>query len=90
MTVTIRLSKDEEARLSALARRTGRTKSFYVRTAVREYLENLEDVYAADEAIRELKRTGIEPRPLDELIAEAGLTEAELAAAHAANQADRR
>jgi len=28
----------------------GRTKSFYVRTAIREYLEDWEDAYAADEA----------------------------------------
>jgi len=34
-----------------LARRTGRSKSFYVRAALHEYLTDLEDVFAADAAI---------------------------------------
>ncbi|WP_082357984.1 MULTISPECIES: ribbon-helix-helix protein, CopG family [Arthrobacter] len=38
MTISIRLTPDEEARLDVLARRTGRSKSFYVRTALHEYL----------------------------------------------------
>lgn len=34
-----------------LARRTGRSKSFYVRTTLHEYLADLEDAFAADAAI---------------------------------------
>ncbi len=77
MTVTIRLSKDEEARLTALAERTGRTKSFYVRTAVREYLEDLEDAFAADEALRAFEAGGRKARPAAELIKDLGITDAE-------------
>jgi RHH-type rel operon transcriptional repressor/antitoxin RelB len=51
MTISIRLSEDEEERLDSLARRTGRSKSFYVRTAVHEYLADLQDAFAADAAI---------------------------------------
>jgi RHH-type rel operon transcriptional repressor/antitoxin RelB len=36
MTISIRLTDDEEARLDSLARRTGRSKSFYVKTALHE------------------------------------------------------
>ena len=87
VTVTIRLTKSEEDRLAALSSRTGRTKSFYVRAAVREYLETLEDVYAADEAVRELREGDRGARPLDELITELGFTEIELIGAQAANEA---
>jgi RHH-type rel operon transcriptional repressor/antitoxin RelB len=78
MTITIRLTKDEEARLDALSERTGRTKSFYVRTAVREYLEDLEDTYAADAAIRAFEASGRKSRPWSELRAELGVTDDEL------------
>lgn len=81
MTVTIRLTKDEEDRLNALAERTGRTKSFYVRTAVREYLEDLEDTYAADQALREFDASGRKSIPLSEAIADLGITRDELARA---------
>ena len=81
MTVTIRLTKDEEARLNALAARTGRTKSFYVRTALREYLEDLEDAFAADSAMRELEASGRKTVPLSEVVADLGITDDELARA---------
>lgn len=34
MTISIRLTGDEEERLDRLARRTGRSKSFYVKAAL--------------------------------------------------------
>ncbi len=63
MTISIRLSGDEEERLDNLARRTGRSKSFYVRTALQEYLTDLEDAFAADEAIA-FEAGGRRSRPL--------------------------
>lgn len=77
MTVTIRLTSDEETRLAALAARTGRTKSFYVRTALRAHLEDLEDTYAADEATREFEADGRATRPLAELVKKLGITSQE-------------
>ena len=78
VTVTIRLTKDEEARLNALAGRTGRTKSFYVRTALREYLE---DTFAADSAMREFEDSGRKTVPLSEVVADPGITHDELSRA---------
>jgi RHH-type rel operon transcriptional repressor/antitoxin RelB len=81
VTVTIRLSGQEEARLSALAERTGRTKSFYVRTALREYLTDLEDAYAADAALRRFEADGGRTRPASELVRKLGITAEEWAEA---------
>ena len=41
--LALRLPKDLEQRLEALARRTGRTKSYYAREAISEYLDEQED-----------------------------------------------
>ena len=46
--VITRLPADVESRLDALAKKTGRTKTFYVREALGEYLADLEDYYLAD------------------------------------------
>ena len=87
MTVTVRLTPDEEARLDALSRRTGRTKSFYVRTAIQAHLEDLEDAYAADEAVKDYEAGGRNSRPVADLAAELGLTEADVAEGRALNAA---
>ena len=39
----VRLEPELEARLEKLARKTGRTKSYYAREAIRQYLEERED-----------------------------------------------
>ena len=87
MTVTVRLTAEEETRLDALARRTGRTKSFYVRQAIQSHLEDLEDAYAADEALKLFEESGEAARPLTELLAEHGLGKAEIAEGRAVNNA---
>jgi RHH-type rel operon transcriptional repressor/antitoxin RelB len=50
--LALRLPAEIEARLDALAKKTGRTKSYYAREAILEYLEDLEDYYIAEERIR--------------------------------------
>jgi RHH-type rel operon transcriptional repressor/antitoxin RelB len=39
----IRLEPELEKRLASLARKTGRSKSYYAREAIRQYLEDRED-----------------------------------------------
>lgn len=46
--LAIRLTPDIEKRLEALARKTGRSKTYYAREAIQEYLEDLEDYYLAE------------------------------------------
>jgi len=49
--LAIRLDPEIENRLSVLAERTGRTKTFYAREAILEHLEDLEDIYMAKKAL---------------------------------------
>lgn len=53
----IRLDDETEARLNRLAERTGRSKSFYVREATLEKLEEYEDYYLAKDALDEFRQT---------------------------------
>ncbi len=45
--LAIRLSEDIETRLSALAAKTGRTKTFYAKEAIVKHLDEMEEKYLA-------------------------------------------
>ncbi len=53
--LALRLPPEIEKRLSALAERTGRTKSFYAREAILRHIEDIEDAY---QALDRLKKPG--------------------------------
>jgi RHH-type rel operon transcriptional repressor/antitoxin RelB len=53
--LALRLPPEIEERLDALAKKTGRTKSFYAREAIVRQIEDIEDYYLAQ---RRLKRGG--------------------------------
>ena len=46
--LAIRLPEEIENRLDALARKTGRTKTYYAREAIVEYLADMEDIFLAE------------------------------------------
>ena len=52
--LAIRLPPEIEQRLEALAKRTGRSKSYYARAAIVEYLDDLEDLYLAERRLEDL------------------------------------
>jgi RHH-type rel operon transcriptional repressor/antitoxin RelB len=54
--LAIRLSDETESRLDALAKQTGRTKTFYAREAILTYFEDLEDYYLLAETITRIRR----------------------------------
>ena len=73
MPISLRLSPETEARLSNLAAKTGRSKTFYATQAVEACLQDLEDAYLADK-VRARVRSGAEKfTPLDVLERELGL-----------------
>ena len=51
--LAVRLDPDLEARLDAVARRTGRSKSYYAREALLEKIEELEDLALLEEALKD-------------------------------------
>ena len=51
MSIAIRLAPEIEDKLTSLAKKTHRSKSFYVREAIVSYLEEMEDYYLALEAL---------------------------------------
>ena len=54
--LAIRLPVTIEKRLERLAKRTGRTKTFYAREAILEHLADLEDVYLAERALDRIRK----------------------------------
>jgi len=71
--ISIRLSPELDARLDALAKKTSRTKTFYIREAITEHIDELEAVYLAVQRREDVRsgRTGVVS--LAELKAEYGL-----------------
>jgi RHH-type rel operon transcriptional repressor/antitoxin RelB len=71
--LAIRLPDEIEKRLDALARRTGRTKTFYAREAIVEHLDDLEDLYLAEEALARLRRGEEKTIPLEDVLSRYGV-----------------
>lgn len=71
--LAIRLPIEIEQRLEALAKATGRTKAFYVREALLEHLDDLEDVYLAERRLEDIRGGRSRTYTLDEVERELGL-----------------
>ena len=55
MAISVRLPEDIEKRLDALARKTGRSKAFYIREMILSRIEDMEDCYLAAEVVLRLR-----------------------------------
>jgi RHH-type transcriptional regulator, rel operon repressor / antitoxin RelB len=66
--LSIRLSRTIEKRLEKLARRTGRTKSFYARQAILKHLEDIEDLYLAEHALKRIRNGEDRAVPLEKIM----------------------
>ena len=53
--VSVRLPDDVSARLDTLAELTGRSKTFYMLEAIRAHLDDLEDLYIAEQRLIEIR-----------------------------------
>jgi RHH-type rel operon transcriptional repressor/antitoxin RelB len=51
MSITVRLGESVESRLRHLAKITGRTQTYYIKEALIEKLDDLEDIYIAEKRI---------------------------------------
>ena len=73
--VSLRLPEDLKLRLDKLANRTGRSKTYYMVEAISEKLEDLEDLYLAEERTRALRAGRSRTYTLDEVEKRLGLVD---------------
>jgi RHH-type rel operon transcriptional repressor/antitoxin RelB len=66
--LAIRLPEIIEKRLDRLAKRTGRTKTFYAREAILTHLDDLEDLYQAELNLDRIRSGKDRSIPLDEVM----------------------
>jgi RHH-type transcriptional regulator, rel operon repressor / antitoxin RelB len=57
--LSVRLPAKMEKKLTALAKKTGRTKSYYVQRALALNFEDMEDIYLANQSREEILSGGI-------------------------------
>jgi RHH-type rel operon transcriptional repressor/antitoxin RelB len=73
--LAIRLPEDIEVRLTNLAKRTGRSKTFYAREAILKHLDDLEDLYLTEQVMLRVRRGEERTSTLDEVEARLGLAD---------------
>ena len=73
MMLALRLPPEIEDRLEALAKQTGRSKSFYARQAILEHLDDLEDIYLAESRMKQLAEGKSSTVSIAELVAKYAL-----------------
>ncbi len=71
--LAIRLPSEIEDRLDALAQATGRSKTFYAREAILEHLDNLEDLYLAEQRLIEIRAGRTQAVSLEEVMKNYGM-----------------
>jgi RHH-type rel operon transcriptional repressor/antitoxin RelB len=71
--LAIELPDEIEARLERLARKTGRSKADYVREAILEHLDDLEDIDLAEARLEDIRAGRSETIPLEEVIKRHGM-----------------
>lgn len=73
MTYSIRLPREIENRLEKLSLQTGRSKSFYVKEALLDHLDDIEDVYLAEKRLEDIRAGRTQTIPLQEVMKRYGM-----------------
>ena len=71
--LAIRLPASIEKRLERLAKRTGRTKTYYAREAIIEHLADLEAVYLAERRLEGIRAGRRKTVPIEKVMRRYGL-----------------
>ena len=71
--LAIRLPANIEKRLDRLAKRTGRTKTYYAREAIIERLADLEAVYLAERRLEGIRASRRKTVPIEKVMRRYGL-----------------
>jgi len=71
--IAVRISDKLDNRLKKLAKKTHRTKTFYVREAIVQHMDELEETYSAEKALSKFEAGTQETISLEDLEKELGL-----------------
>ena len=71
--VSLHLPDDVARRLRRLADRTGRSKTFYMLEAIQDHLDDLEDLYLAEQRLIDLRAGKSGTVPLDDVMKRYGM-----------------
>jgi RHH-type rel operon transcriptional repressor/antitoxin RelB len=71
--VSLRLPDDVSERLANIAALTGRSKTFYMVEAIQEHLDDLEDLYLAEQRVIEVRAGKSETVSLEDVMRRYGL-----------------
>ena len=75
MATSIRLNSEIEQRLDFLAEHTGRTKAFYLRELIEKGLDDLEDLYLAEQRLIDIRAGRSKTYTLEEVEHDLGLAD---------------
>ncbi|MDN5848133.1 MAG: DUF6290 family protein [Nitrococcus sp.] len=75
MPSSVRLDPDTERRLDTLARATGRSRAYYIREAIVQHIDDLEDVYLAEKRLEDLRAGRGRTYTIEEVEHELGLAD---------------
>jgi RHH-type rel operon transcriptional repressor/antitoxin RelB len=73
--INFRADEELDKRLERLAKLTGRSKTFYIREAVSTHIDDLEDIYLADQVMDRLEADTESLHALEEVEKELGLAD---------------
>ncbi len=65
--INVRLDDEIVERLDALARKTGRTKTFYAVEAIHQFLEDREDYFLAKDSLEAFEASGEDMLTLEDI-----------------------
>jgi RHH-type transcriptional regulator, rel operon repressor / antitoxin RelB len=71
--IGIRIPKSVGERLENLAKSTGRSKTYYIREAIMTHIDDLEDIYMAEQVLERVRRGEETVSSLDEVEKRLGL-----------------
>lgn len=73
--LAIRLPETIEKRLDRLAKRTGRTKTYYAREAIVQHLDELEDIYIAEKRLEAIRAGRTRTIPIEKVMRRHGMAD---------------
>lgn len=71
--IAVRVPEEIETRLDRLAQLTGRTKTYYVREAIEDHLDDLEEAYLAEKVLEKVRSGREKLIPLEDVVKQYGL-----------------